>query len=62
MRVIIQRVKHASVTVSGEIVGKIGKGLLIFIGFETEDSFEDFEWMANKILQMRIFPDRKSVV
>ena len=57
MRVVIQKVKHASVTVNDEITGKIDKGLLIFAGFENEDTKEDLEWMAGKITNMRIFND-----
>src|SRR5690606_27763835 len=62
MRAIIQRVKYASVKVNREIVGKIGPGVLIFAGFEESDSEIDFEWMANKIIQMRIFPDENGVM
>ena len=62
MRVIIQRVKYANVKVHQEIVGKIGPGILIFAGFEESDSEIDFEWMANKIIQMRIFPDENGVM
>lgn len=62
MRAIIQRVKYASVKVNQEIIGKIGPGVLIFAGFEESDSEIDFEWMANKIIQMRIFPDKNGVM
>lgn len=57
MRVVIQRVSQATVRVEGEITGQIGNGLLIFAGFEEEDDQTDFEWIAGKIIQLRIFPD-----
>src|SRR5690606_32519021 len=62
MRVVIQRVQHATVKVNGEITGKIRKGLLILAGFEAADTREDFEWMAHKIIQLRIFPDENGVM
>lgn len=62
MRVVIQRVKHASVEVNQAIIGKIGNGLLVLVGFEEADSDEDFEWMASKIIQLRIFPDENGVM
>lgn len=62
MRVVIQRVSHASVTVEQKIIGKIGKGLLVLAGFEETDSNEDFEWIANKIIQLRIFNDENGVM
>lgn len=62
MRVVIQRVKHASVTVDEKIISKIGNGLLVLVGFEEADTDEDFEWMTNKIIQMRVFPDENGVM
>lgn len=62
MRTIIQRVKYARVTVNEKVTGKIGTGLLILAGFEENDTDEDFEWMACKIIQMRIFPDENGVM
>lgn len=62
MRVVIQRVKHANVTVDKKIVGEIGVGLLVLVGFEQTDAEEDFEWMANKLIQLRIFPDENGVM
>lgn len=62
MRVVIQRAKHANVKVDGEIIGKIGNGLLVLAGFEEADTQEDFEWIANKIIQLRIFPDENGVM
>lgn len=62
MRAVIQRVKYASVKVNEKIIGKIEAGLLILAGFEEADNPEDFDWMANKIIQMRIFPDENGVM
>lgn len=57
MRVVIQLVKEASVTVSGQKISEIGRGLLVLTGFEDDDSLEDMEWIARKIENMRIFAD-----
>ena len=62
MRVILQRVKHASVTVDHQITGQINQGLLALVGFEPEDTKEDFEWIAKKIIQLRIFNDENEVM
>jgi D-aminoacyl-tRNA deacylase len=57
MRVVIQRVLSASVAVDGEICGKIASGLLILAGFEEDDGLADVDWMARKIVRMRILSD-----
>lgn len=57
MRVVIQRVKHASVVVDGAIVGAIEKGLLVLAGISAEDTEEDLLYIANKIAHLRIFED-----
>ena len=62
MRAVVQRVKHASVTVEEKIVGKIGLGLLVLVGFEESDGQEDFDWIIKKITQLRIFPDEQGVM
>ncbi|MGB9192763.1 MAG: D-aminoacyl-tRNA deacylase [Azonexus sp.] len=62
MRVVIQRVREASVAVDGKISGKIGHGLLILAGFEDADSLDDLDWMAAKIARMRLFPDDAGVM
>lgn len=62
MRVVLQRVQHASVKVEGEIIGQIKTGILAFVGFEESDSQEDFDWMINKMIQLRIFPDENGVM
>jgi len=62
MRVVIQRTKEASVTVEGSVTGAIQKGLLVFVGIENADSAEDIEWLAGKIVNMRIFDDAEGVM
>ena len=57
MKTIIQRVNHSSVVVSGDIVGKIGPGLCVLVGAEPNDTSKDVEWMANKLVNLRIFED-----
>lgn len=57
MKTIIQRVNHSSVVVSGDIVGKIGTGLCVLVGAEPDDTLKDVEWMANKLVNLRIFED-----
>lgn len=59
MRALIQRVSHASVTVSEKVIGRIESGLLILIGIEDSDSDEDIEWLSQKISNIRIFNDNK---
>lgn len=62
MRTIIQRVKHASVTIDGIKRAQIGTGLLIFIGIENADSQVDINWLAKKIANLRIFDDHDGVM
>lgn len=57
MRVILQRVSEASVTIDRQMKAKIGVGLLILIGIEDNDSVEDIAWLVQKIAKLRIFPD-----
>ena len=57
MRVVVQRVKHAAVRVSGEDVAAIGPGLLLYVAFRREDRESDLGWMAEKIASLRIFED-----
>ena len=56
MRALLQRVSEASVTVGGEIVGRIDQGLLVFLGLFPDDDAAGLEWMADRILGLRIFP------
>ena len=60
MRAVIQRVSEASVSIENKIVSKINFGLLIFLGIEIEDTKEDSLWLANKIVQLRIFSDSEA--
>lgn len=57
MRAVVQRVTHAAVRVEGGTVGKIGPGLLIFLGVEKEDTDEDLDWLVRKTPQIRCFED-----
>ena len=57
MRMVIQRVNHASVTVEGELVSKIGKGYMVLVGSEQGDTVEDAKWCADKLEGLRIFED-----
>ena len=62
MRVVIQRVLQASVTIAGETVSAIGPGMLVLCGFETADSQEDLDWTARKTVALRIFDDEAGVM
>lgn len=62
MRVVIQRVSEASVKVEGNITGAILKGLLVLVGIEDTDAFEDIEWISSKIVNLRIFDDAAGVM
>jgi D-tyrosyl-tRNA(Tyr) deacylase len=57
MRVIIQRVKSSQVTVNGEIIGKIGRGLNLLVGISGQDTDTELDWMVRKCLELRLFPD-----
>ncbi len=62
MRTVTQRVSQASVTIGGEQRCQIGRGLLILVGFEAADTQEDIDWMARKLLALRIFDDERGVM
>lgn len=62
MRVVIQRVQHASVTIEGTLHSKIGKGYLILLGVCEEDTSEDVEWLVKKIVGLRVFEDGNGVM
>lgn len=62
MRIVIQRVSKASVSVDDTIVSKIDKGMLILLGIEDADSDEDIEWLCNKISKLRIFSDENDAM
>ena len=57
MRVVLQRVSRAKVTVDGRVTGEIGRGLLLLAGFTDADTEEALAWMAKKVVQLRVFPD-----
>ena len=57
MRVLLQRVGQASVEVDRQIVGEIGRGLLLLVGVEPEDSAADIDWLVRKIVNLRVFSD-----
>ncbi|HEY9694379.1 MAG TPA: D-aminoacyl-tRNA deacylase [Oculatellaceae cyanobacterium] len=56
MRVVIQRVKSSQVTITGNVVGKIGQGLNLLVGIADTDTEAELEWMARKCLELRLFP------
>ena len=62
MKVVIQRVSEASVTIDQNIVAQINKGLLILVGIESEDNLEDINWLVSKIVYLRIFGDEMNVM
>jgi D-tyrosyl-tRNA(Tyr) deacylase len=57
VRVVVQRVSRAEVRVEGAVVGRIGRGLLLLVAFETQDTDADLDWFSDKVLNMRIFED-----
>ena len=59
MRLLIQRVSEASVSVAGEVVGRIGAGMLILVGVGQQDGEAEAQWLANKCAGLRIFEDRE---
>ncbi|SFS67207.1 D-aminoacyl-tRNA deacylase [Marininema halotolerans] len=59
MRIVLQRAKEAAVTVSGEVVGKIGPGLVCLVGFTEGDGEEQIRWMVDKLIHLRIFSDEE---
>ena len=62
MKVVIQRVSSASVTISENIVAQIDNGLLVLVGIEDDDSQEDINWLSQKIINLRIFADDNGVM
>ncbi|MCX6235272.1 MAG: D-aminoacyl-tRNA deacylase [Bacteroidetes bacterium] len=62
MRAVIQRVTEAHVEVNGEVTGRISNGLLVLLGIEESDNEEDIEWLAGKIVRLRIFADHQGVM
>jgi len=62
MRTVIQRVSSASVTIDGRISGRIDRGLLVFVGIEAADTAADGEWLAQKIVKLRLFADEAGLM
>jgi len=62
MRAVIQRVKQAEVIVKGDVIGRIGHGLLVLVGIEDADKDEDISWLSAKISCLRIFNDHAGVM
>jgi D-tyrosyl-tRNA(Tyr) deacylase len=62
MRVVIQRVLEASVVVDEKVVGAIHNGLLVLVGIEDADTFDDIDWLSNKIVGLRLFDDAEGVM
>jgi D-tyrosyl-tRNA(Tyr) deacylase len=62
MKALVQRVTTASVSVSGRVIGKIGQGLVVLLGIARADSEEDARYLANKIINLRIFADQASEI
>jgi D-tyrosyl-tRNA(Tyr) deacylase len=62
MRTVIQRVSKASVTINGNVVASIGKGLLVLVGITADDSDEDIDYLVKKAVQLRIFDDENGVM
>ena len=62
MRAVIQRVKHASVTIEGSVKSSIGQGFLVLLGVCNEDTTEDVEWLVKKIANLRVFDDDEGVM
>ena len=62
MRIVIQRVSRASVTIADHVKSKIGKGYLILLGIEADDTTDDIDWLVKKIIGLRVFDDENGVM
>lgn len=62
MRIVIQRVQRASVTIGGHVKSTIGKGYLILLGIGEEDTYEDVDWLVKKTVGLRVFDDERGVM
>ena len=62
MRIVIQRVQHASVSIGGEVHSQIGAGFLILLGVCEDDSSEDIDWLVRKVLALRVFDDEQGIM
>jgi len=62
MKILIQRVKHSECTVEGKEISRIGQGILVLVGITNDDNTEDIEWLASKMVNLRIFNDEEGVM
>ena len=62
MKVVIQRVTRASVTIEQQLFSSIGKGMLILVGIQSDDTDDDINWLASKVVNLRIFDDENGVM
>ena len=62
MRIVIQRVAHASVTIEGEVKSAIKQGYLVLLGIEESDTTEDIDWLVRKVIGLRVFDDENHVM
>ena len=62
MRIVVQRVAKASVTIGGDLRSEIGKGMLVLVGIEDADGADDVEWLCSKLSKLRIFEDDKAAM
>ena len=62
MRIVIQRVSQASVTINGTCKAQIGKGYMILLGIENNDTSEDIDWLVKKIIGLRVFDDEQGIM
>ena len=62
MKVVVQRVSKASVSVDNQVVGSIKEGLMLLVGFTQDDTLKNIDYMVNKVLNLRIFPDEHGVM
>ena len=62
MRVVLQRIKSASVTVDDQVIGKVGKGYMLLVGFTHDDSIEDIDYIARKVANARLFADENGKI
>ena len=62
MRIVIQRVQHASVSIDGAIKSQIGNGFLLLLGIEESDTSEDVDWLVKKVAALRVFDDENGVM
>ena len=62
MRVVVQKVSEAKVTVEGKIISSLSKGLLVLLGIEDNDTVDDIDWLVNKIIRLRVFNDENGVM